>query len=216
MIAVLPCLVSFVKPPEFGCNHRIYMKIATIARSFRRRSYRRASAFQWLPLAALGLSLTAFRALSDDTMSNPAAGTSSDGDFILAATQDGVTGVKLGEMASMTSVRSQVTSFGLMMMKEDTAMNDELKALAARRGITLADSLDESHQKLVYKLDPLVGWAFDRTYVAAMAKALRQEEDLFQYEAASTQDPDLRDFANRALPVIAEQLQQIEEVKQAL
>jgi putative membrane protein len=69
-----------------------------------------------------------------------------DTNFILAAAQGGMTEVKLGELASTSGVRDNVKSFGRMMVKDHTAINDDLKVLAAQKGVTLPDSLDAKHQ----------------------------------------------------------------------
>ena len=55
-----------------------------------------------------------------------------DESFILAAAQGGMTEVKLGELAAQKGTRDDVKAFGQMMVKDHTAINDDLKALAAQ------------------------------------------------------------------------------------
>src|ERR1035438_2981081 len=69
-----------------------------------------------------------------------------DQDFIQAFAQGGMTEVKLGELAAQKGARDDVKEFGQMMVKDHTAINDDLKALAAQKGVTLPDSLDAKHQ----------------------------------------------------------------------
>src|SRR5476649_1635136 len=57
-----------------------------------------------------------------------------DTNFILAAAQGGMTEVKLGEVAAKNGMRNDVKEFGQMMVKDHTAINDDLKALAAQKG----------------------------------------------------------------------------------
>src|ERR1700690_1433893 len=82
-----------------------------------------------------------------------------DTNFILAAAQGGMTEVKLGELASPSGARDDVKSFGQMMVKDHTAINDDLKAFAAQKGVTLPDSLNAKHQAMVDKLTALTGSA---------------------------------------------------------
>src|SRR5664279_2006731 len=53
-----------------------------------------------------------------------------DTTFILAAAQGGMTEVKLGELASKNAKRDDVKEFGQRMVKDHTAINDNLKVLA--------------------------------------------------------------------------------------
>jgi len=63
--------------------------------------------------------------------------------FILAAPR-GMTEVKLGELAAQKGMRDDVKAFGQMMVKDHTAINDDLKALAVQKGVTLPGSLDSN------------------------------------------------------------------------
>src|ERR1035438_4279975 len=103
-----------------------------------------ASATLAMVLLALGLLVPCAKAQTALSMA--------DTNFILAAAQGGMTEVKLGELASTSGVRDDVKSFGRMMVKDHTAINDNLKALAAQKGVTLPDSLDAKHQAMVDNL----------------------------------------------------------------
>src|SRR5471030_480556 len=91
-----------------------------------------------------------------------------DTNFILAAAQGGMTEVKLGELAATNAMREDVKNFGQMMVKDHTAINDNLKALAAQKGITLPDGLDAKHQGMVDKMAALMGSEFDDAYINGM------------------------------------------------
>jgi putative membrane protein len=93
-----------------------------------------------------------------------------DESFILAAGQGGMTEVKLGELAAQKGTRDDVKAFGQMMVKDHMAINDDLKALAAQKGVTLPDGLDTKHQGMVDKMAALTGSEFDTAYIAGMIK----------------------------------------------
>jgi predicted outer membrane protein len=114
-----------------------------------------ASATLTLVLIAMGLLLAV-----------PCArATTTDQDFILAAVQGGMTEVKLGELAAQNGKRDDVKDFGQMMVKDHTAINDDLKTLAAQKGVTLPDSLDAKHQAMADKMAALTGSEFDDAYL---------------------------------------------------
>jgi putative membrane protein len=132
-----------------------------------------------------------------------------DTNFILAAAQGGMTEVKLGELAAANGTRADVKTFGQMMVKDHTAINDDMKALAAKKSVTLPDSLDAKHQAMVDKLTALTGSQFDDDYIAGMIKAHTKDAKAFKAEAAATQDADIKSFLDKSLPVVEAHLQHI-------
>jgi putative membrane protein len=136
-----------------------------------------------------------------------------DTKFILAAAQGGMTEVKLGELASTSGVRDDVKSFGQMMLKDHTAINEDLKALAAQKGVTLSDSLDAKHQAMVDKLTSLTGSAFDNAYIKGMIKAHQKDAKAFKAEAAATQDADIKSFLDKSIPIVEAHLQHVTAMK---
>jgi putative membrane protein len=136
-----------------------------------------------------------------------------DQDFILAAAEGGMTEVNLGELASTNGMRDDVKAFGQKMVKDHTAINDDLKALAAQKGVTLPDSLDAKHQGTVDKLTTLTGSEFDDAYIAGMIKAHKKDAKAFKAEAAATQDADIKSFLDKSIPVVEDHLKCITAMK---
>src|ERR1700722_20030587 len=139
------------------------------------------SASATLGMVLLGLGLLVPSANAETTVSM------ADTNFMLAAAQGGMTEVKLGELASTNGMRDDVKEFGQMMVKDHTAINDDLKALAAQKGVTLPDSLDAKHQGMVDKMTALAGSEFDNAYIAGMIKAHKADAKAFKGESAATQ-----------------------------
>jgi putative membrane protein len=136
-----------------------------------------------------------------------------DQDFILAAAQGGMTEVKLGDLAAQNGTRADVKDFGQMMVKDHSAINGDLKALAAKEGVTLPDSLDAKHQGMVDKLAALSGSAFDEAYIAAMVKGHKMDAKAFKAESAATTDVDIKSFVDKSLPVVQMHLEHIKAMK---
>jgi len=146
--------------------------------------------------------------------SSSAAGlTEPDQAFILAAAQGGMTEVKLGELAIRNAVREDVKDFGRRMVKDHTALGDDLNALASLKGVTLADSLDSKHQAEVDKMAALTGIKFDDAYIAGMIKDHKTDAKDFETESAETKDPEIKGFLNKAIPIINVHLSQITVMK---
>src|ERR1035437_481243 len=164
-----------------------------------------ASATLAMVLLALGLLVPCAKAQTSISMA--------DTNFILAAAQGGMTEVKLGELASTSGVRDDVKSFGQMMVKDHTAINDDLKALAAQKGVTLPDSLDAKHQAMVDKMAALTGPGFDNAYIAGMVKDHKMDAKEFKAESAKTKDADIKAFVDKSIPVVGEHLKRITAMK---
>ncbi len=125
-----------------------------------------------------------------------------DKEFVMRAAQGGMTEVELGKLAGDKAASSQVKDFGARMVKDHTAANDELKGLADKKGFALSPALDSRHQAQVDRLSKLSGPAFDKAYVTNQVRAHESTMALFQEEAKSGQDPDLKAFASRTLPTL--------------
>jgi len=136
-----------------------------------------------------------------------------DTNFILAAAQGGMTEVKLGELAAQQGVSDEVKQFGQMMVKDHSAINEDLKSLAAQKGVTLPDSLDAKHQGMLDKLTALSGPSFDDAYIAAMIKAHKKDAKAFKAEASATQDADIKSFLDKSIPIVEEHLKMIKAMK---
>jgi putative membrane protein len=164
------------------------------------------------PTATLGMALLAVgllvpRANAETTVSM------ADANFILAAAQGGMTEVKLGKLAATNGMRGDVKDFGQMMVKDHTAINDDLKALATQKGVNLPDSLDAKHLAMVDKLTALTGSEFDDAYIAAMIKGHKKDANAFKSEATATQDEDIKNFVDKSLPIVEEHLKLITAMK---
>jgi len=100
-----------------------------------------------------------------------------------------------------------------MMVTDHTAINADLKVLAAQKGVTLPDSLDAKHQGMVDKMAALTGSEFDDAYVAAMIKGHTKDARVFKAEAAATQDADVKSFLDKSIPVVDGHLRHVTAMK---
>ena len=166
-----------------------------------------ASTMLGMALVAVGILIAVPRAIGQTTVST------GDKDFILAAAQGGMTEVKLGELAARNGGRDDVKEFGRMMVKDHTIINDDLKALAAQKGVTLTETVDAKHQEKLDKMAALTATGFDDAYIAAMIKGHKEVAREFKAEYAATQDSDIKSFIDKSLPVVEKHLKHINAMK---
>jgi putative membrane protein len=161
-----------------------------------------------LLMALVALVCFAPHARADATVST------SDQAFVVAAAQINLTEIKLGEVAVQNAQREDVKDFGRRMVKDHTAINEDLKTLAAQKNVVLPDSLDADNQMMVDKLTALTGADFDHAYVSGMFKGHKKAVKAFKAESAATSDADVKAFADKTLPLLEEHLKLITDLRQ--
>ena len=139
-----------------------------------------------------------------------------DARFAVAAADGGMAEVQLGQLASEKGTDAGVKDFGAMMVKDHSAANSKLIALAKKKGISLADSLSEFEQKTKVKLAAKSGKDFDKAYVDDMIGDHQKDIQEFSNACKSLKDPELKEFANETLPVLKMHLAAIQKVKAGL
>jgi len=85
--------------------------------------------------------------------------------------------------------------------------------LAAHKGVTLPDRLDENHQATVEKMAALLGSEFDEAYISIMIKDHKMDVKEFKAQSAETNDEDIKRFVDKWIPVVAEHLRRIAAIK---
>jgi putative membrane protein len=137
---------------------------------------------------------------------------SPDASFYKNAAEGGISEVADGNLATSKGNSQAVKDFGAMMVKDHSAANDKLKALAATKGVDLPTSASVSQMATKAKLDVLSGDTFDKSYIKSQVKAHRETIALFKKEVAGGQDADAKAFATSTLPTLHAHLKAITQV----
>lgn len=135
-------------------------------------------------------------------------GGAADKEFVTKAALGGLMEVQLGQMAADKGTSQEVKDFGKRMVADHGKANDELKALAQKKNMTLPTELDKKHKEKVDKLTKASGADFDKQYMRHMVKAHAKDVTQFQNAAKSLKDPDLKAWATKTLPALEEHMQQ--------
>ena len=137
---------------------------------------------------------------------------SPDASFMKSAAEGGMSEVELGQLAQQKASNPAVRDFGAMMVKDHTAANDKLKALAASEQVTLPDSPSLMQKASKAKLNMLSGDSFDKSYVKGMIDDHKNDIKEFQNEISEGKDPQARAFASATLPTLQMHLQKIQSI----
>jgi putative membrane protein len=138
-----------------------------------------------------------------------------DKDFIEKAAAGGMLEVQAGKMAESKAQNAEVKSFGSMLVTDHSAANDELKALAQKKGVTLPTELPKKEQKKVDKMAKAKD--FDKTFIHEQGVE-DHKHDVKDFEKASkdAKDPDVKAFAAKTLPTLQKHLQRAEELEKSM
>lgn len=111
--------------------------------------------------------------------------------------------IELGQIALKNTQDENVRTYAERMVKDHSAADKKLQAIAAKENLQLPQSLDQEHQSLKTKLQGLKGEEFDRAYVKAMANGHDKAVALFESASQQPQMPgELKQFAASTLPTL--------------
>jgi putative membrane protein len=133
--------------------------------------------------------------------------------FAVKAARGGMEEVELGQLAEQKANNEAVRSFGQKMVTDHSKANDDLKQIVAQKGATLPTQLTHKEHATMEDLQKATGADFDKTYVRAMLKDHREDVKEFKEASKDLQDPELRSFAAKTLPVLEEHLKMVESME---
>ena len=137
-----------------------------------------------------------------------------DQDFLVKAASGGLMEVQLGQMTAQKATNAAVKNFGQMMVSDHSKANDELKALAARKNITIPTTPGEDEMKHINKLnDSKTGRDFDKDYMAMMVDDHKEDVRKFEKAANDCKDPDIKAFAAKYVPTLKQHLDSAQAIR---
>ncbi len=133
----------------------------------------------------------------------PSAPALSDKDkaFMKEAAKGGMMEVEMGKTAQQKGKSPEVKKIGSTMVADHTKANNELMAIAKKKGVDLSKEKPEKHS---------MGDAnFDKDYVNMMVKDHEKDLAAFQAEAKNGTDADVKAFASKTSAVIKKHLDMV-------
>lgn|ERR1041385_8701524 len=135
-----------------------------------------------------------------------------DAQFATDAASGGMAEVELGKLALSKTHIASLKKFAQMMVDDHGKANDELKAIAQKKNITLPDAVDNDHKQKIADLEKKHGKDFDKAYVDAMIDGHKKTLDLMEKEAKDGKDAELKAFAEKMAPTVKMHLESIKRI----
>lgn len=158
---------------------------------------------------------SANEAVADSAGATEATAAEEDSKFAVDAADGGMAEVALGELAQSKGTDPKVKEFGKMMVADHTKANDELKALAASKNITLPAAPGEEKQKVATDLSAKSGKDFDKAYIDQMVDDHQKTVKLFEDGQKNVKDADIKAFIDKTLPVLKSHLDHVKSLDKA-
>jgi putative membrane protein len=138
-----------------------------------------------------------------------------DREFIEKAAAGGLEEVEAGKLGESKAQNADVKSFASMLNTDHSAANQELMALAQKKGVTVPSALPKKEQKKVDKLAKAKD--FDKNFIHEQGiEDHKHDIKDFQKEAKDGKDPDVKAFAEKTLPVLQKHLARAEEISKSM
>ena len=142
--------------------------------------------------------------------------TPKDYKFVCEALIGGQTEIDLSQLALQKATVPTVRDFAEHMVQDHQKLNQELTQLSADKGAILPIPETKKSEKLKEHLDSLSGMQFDQAYMQDMVNDHKKVLKLFQKAAEESDDGDLKTWAAKSFPALAEHLRMAQSVEASL
>jgi putative membrane protein len=139
-----------------------------------------------------------------------------DSEFMTKAASGGILEVALGKEVTQRATSPEAKQAAQMMVTDHTKANTELKALAAKKGITLPPTLGDDQKKVFDDVLAKKGADLDKEYVKEMIKDHHEDIKEFTDASAKAGDPEIKALAAKTVPVLKMHLAMFEKLQAAM
>jgi putative membrane protein len=139
--------------------------------------------------------------------------TVSQGDqkFAVDVANAGMTEIQAAKLAQQQGTDAEVKKYAAMMIKDHTAAADTLKAIAAKKNLTLPADLNSDSQQAIADLQKKTGKDFDKAYIKMMVADHKKVISAFEDESKNGSDADIRSFADNTLHTLHHHLDEAQK-----
>ena len=132
--------------------------------------------------------------------------------FAMMAGEGGLAEVQLGKLAADRAASPEVKQFAQRLVQDHTTANQELMTIAKQKDISVPKDVDDTHEDVVKLFSRLEGAEFDREFLRYQVMHHEKDTAAFALQAKDGQDPELKAFSAKQLPILKEHLQQARDL----
>ena len=135
-----------------------------------------------------------------------------DTKFVKWASETDIAEIALGQLARKQSGNAKIQEFGMHLADNHAQSSQAFLKIAKKHGFKPATDMNKQQKDMVDKLSALKGADFDRQFLLGQVKAHEEVASLFRNQMKNGENPDLKAFAGKALPMIEEHLRKAKEL----
>lgn len=136
--------------------------------------------------------------------------------FASTVTNDGLNEVNTGKMAQEKTMNARVRNFATMLVNDYAKFGNDLGIIAKDKKVTLPALPGMSEMRQANRLAVKQGGDFDKAYVDAMIDAEKKALVIYQDGSKMCNDPSLKLFAAKALPVLKMHLDSAQAIRSGI
>jgi putative membrane protein len=133
---------------------------------------------------------------------DPVALHEDDAAFIKKATFSGLMEIRSAEAALSRKLTPDEQAFAKQLIADHQKANDELAAIARKKGVTPPSSLGADEQKKLAKMGKIEDEDFNEEWLEHQISCHKDAIDLFEDQADDSKDAELKAFAAKHLPIL--------------
>ena len=162
---------------------------------------------------------------SEDSYATPGAATGTagtsgnanvDAEFVREQMTMGQAEIEMGRLAQEKAAHAEVKEFASMMVRDHQSSADELKQVVAQTPVQNASPDHNEHQEFLEELRGLSGREFDQKYMERMVEDHEKGVRQLEQKAEGDANPQVKQWANKALPTMRQHLERAKTIKEAL
>lgn len=138
---------------------------------------------------------------------------SDDVSFINDVMQAGMAEIAEARLASERSRDEQVRQVAEHILADHEQSNEQLRSIAVAHQVPLPSSPNAEQEQHARILEELTGEAFEAEYVRHQLEAHRKSIALYERTARQTENPQLKAYANKSLPVLKQHLAMLQKLQ---
>ena len=136
-----------------------------------------------------------------------------DAEFVYEVVESNYGEIKLAELAHQRSRTPDVKNFAQQLLTDHTASLNELKTLAQAKAISVPVEETTASKRKLENMAEEEGKAFDQAWCDEMMDLHDKTIDKFEKRLKDTDDPELKAFINKTLPVLKQHHERLKAFK---
>lgn len=139
-----------------------------------------------------------------------------DARFVYEVVSANYAEIKLAELANQKSRSAEVKQIAQQLITDHTASLNELKTLAQAKAIAVPVEETDAGQRVLQDLAEEYDEDFEKQWTREMLDLHEKDIDKFEDRLDDTEDPELKAFINKTLPVLKEHQEHLKTFNERL